>query len=71
MAIVTLAPGAEATEDELTDWGRQNLARYRAPRDVKIIPASEMPYGMTLKILKRKLRDRYIDEYKQRFEKVK
>lgn len=71
VAIVTLAPGAEATEDELTDWGRQNLARYRAPRDVKIIPASEMPYGMTLKILKRKLRDRYIDEYKQRFEKVK
>jgi len=67
VAIVTLAPGAEATEAELLEWARQNLARYRAPRDVKIIPASEMPYGMTLKILKRKLRDRYLDEYTKKF----
>jgi len=68
VAIVTLAPGAQATEAELLEWARQNLARYRAPRDVKIIPASEMPYGMTLKILKRKLRDRYLDEYTKKFE---
>ncbi len=67
VAVVTLAPGSEASEEELLDWCRQNLARYRAPRHVKIIPASEMPYGMTLKILKRKLRDRYLEEYRERF----
>ncbi len=70
VAVVCLAPGVEATTEELLEWCRQNVARYRAPRDIKIIPASEMPYGMTLKVLKRKLRDRYLEEYRHRFEKI-
>jgi len=32
VAIVTLAPGASATDEELLEWCRQNIARYRAPR---------------------------------------
>jgi len=34
---------------------------------VKISFASEMPYGMTLKILKREPRERDLDEYTRRF----
>ncbi len=70
VAVVCLAPGAEASEEELLEWCKENIARYRAPRDVKIILASEMPYGMTLKVLKRKLRERYLEEFRRKFEKV-
>ncbi len=66
VAIVCLKPGAEATSEELLAWCKATIAYYKAPRDIMIIPASEMPYGMTLKVLKRKLRERYQDEFAKR-----
>jgi acyl-CoA synthetase (AMP-forming)/AMP-acid ligase II len=36
-------------------WCRENIAEYKAPRYVEV--RSQMPYGMTLKVLKRVLRD--------------
>jgi len=66
VAVVCLKPGMEATPEELLEWCRNTIAYYKAPRDIKIIPASEMPYGMTLKVLKRKLRERYQEEFARR-----
>src|SRR5659263_574508 len=54
-AVCTLLPGAELTSEDLLAWCRENIAQYKAPRYVEV--RSEMPYGMTLKVLKRVLRD--------------
>jgi acyl-CoA synthetase (AMP-forming)/AMP-acid ligase II len=54
-AVVTPIAGADLTSDELMAWCREHIAEYKAPRYVEV--RSEMPYGMTLKVLKRVLRD--------------
>jgi len=61
VAVVVLEKGETITEEELHAWCRENIARYKSPRKVKIVAASEMPRTHTLKILKRELRDRYAD----------
>lgn len=62
VAVVCLKQGGTATEDELTAWCRERIASYKAPRIVRIIPMEEMPYGMTLKIMKKDLRERFVEE---------
>ncbi|MFC6286783.1 AMP-binding protein [Nocardioides sp. GCM10027113] len=52
-AYVVLREGARATEDDLRDWVKQNLARYKVPRDVVFL--DELPRNATGKILKREL----------------
>jgi long-chain acyl-CoA synthetase len=54
-AVVTPLPGEQLTSDELMSWVREHIAEYKAPRYIEV--REEMPYGMTLKILKRVLRD--------------
>ena len=54
-AVCTAMPGDTVTGEELLSWCRDNIALYKAPRYVEV--RSEMPYGMTLKVLKRQLRD--------------
>ena len=49
--VVVRAP--RPTEDELKDWVRQNLARYKVPRDIVFL--DELPRNATGKILKREL----------------
>jgi acyl-CoA synthetase (AMP-forming)/AMP-acid ligase II len=68
IAIVSLKPEAEATPEEILAWCKENIAAYKAPREIKIIPAADMPYGMTLKVLKKDLKARYIEEYRNRSE---
>lgn len=63
VAVVCLEEGSETGEQELLDWCRENIAPYKAPRRVHIVPLEEMPYGMTLKVLKRELRQRFIDDF--------
>jgi acyl-CoA synthetase (AMP-forming)/AMP-acid ligase II len=46
------APG----EDELSDWVRRNLARYKVPREIVFL--DELPRNATGKILKRELAER-------------
>lgn len=57
--FVVLKPGQEATEQELIDQARQNLASYQKPRSIELVP--ELPKAPTGKILKRELRRPYWD----------
>ena len=53
-AFVELRPGHRATADELIDWCRQHLARYKVPRHIIF---AEVPKTSTGKIQKFRLRD--------------
>ena len=53
-AFVELRPGATATSEEILEWCRQGLARYKVPRHVVF---SEVPKTSTGKIQKFKLRE--------------
>ncbi|MEI2733517.1 MAG: acyl-CoA synthetase [Rhodoblastus sp.] len=54
-AFVELKPGASATEDELIDWCRGKLARFKCPKNVVF---TELPKTSTGKIQKFVLRER-------------
>ncbi len=51
-AVVTLKEGAEATEQELIDFAKGQLAAYKYPRKLKF---GTLPKGPTGKILKREI----------------
>ncbi len=53
-AFVVLASGAEATEDDLIEFARANLAHFKAPRRVHLV--TELPKTATGKIQKYVLR---------------
>ncbi len=53
-AFVELRPGAKATAEELLEWCRAGMARYKVPRHVVF---AEVPKTSTGKIQKFKLRD--------------
>lgn len=59
VAAVELVPGAQVGESELLDWCRQNLAAYKAPRHIWILPAGELPLNHTGKVMRRVLRERF------------
>jgi len=52
-AFVVLRPGATLTEDEVKAYVRDNLARYKVPREVVFL--DELPRNPTGKVLKREL----------------
>jgi acyl-CoA synthetase (AMP-forming)/AMP-acid ligase II len=52
-AFVVLHPGASMTEDDVREYVRGNLARYKVPRDVQFL--DELPRNATGKVLKRTL----------------
>ncbi len=58
-AFIELRPGASATERELIDYCRGEMASFKVPRVVRFV--DEWPMGAT-KILKYVLRDRLADE---------
>ena len=51
--VVVSDPGPD--EDELRDWVRQNLARYKVPREIVFM--DELPRNATGKVLKRELKE--------------
>jgi acyl-CoA synthetase (AMP-forming)/AMP-acid ligase II len=55
-AFVVLARDANAGEDELKDYVKANLARYKVPREVIFL--EELPRNATGKVLKRELAQR-------------
>ncbi|MBV9800443.1 MAG: AMP-binding protein, partial [Solirubrobacterales bacterium] len=52
-AFVVLRDGAELTEGEIKDYVRDNLARYKVPRQVVFVDS--LPRNQTGKVLKREL----------------
>jgi acyl-CoA synthetase (AMP-forming)/AMP-acid ligase II len=58
-AAVELQKGAKASEDELLDWCRQNLAGYKAPRRIWIFESGGLPQNPNGKLLRRALQERF------------
>ncbi|WP_158886714.1 AMP-binding protein [Amycolatopsis anabasis] len=56
LAFVAPAGEAPPDEDELKDYVKRNLARYKVPREIRFLPA--LPRNATGKIVKRELLDR-------------
>jgi len=56
-AVVVLKEGASLSNDELIDFCKQRMARYKAPKSVEF--ADSLPKTPTGKILKRELREKY------------
>ena len=52
-AVVIRKPGATVTEDELKEWGKEQMAAYKYPRVVEF--RDSLPMTATGKILKREL----------------
>jgi acyl-CoA synthetase (AMP-forming)/AMP-acid ligase II/uncharacterized membrane protein len=52
-AFVVLEKGKQASEDELKEYVKSNLARYKVPREVVFL--DELPRNITGKVLKREL----------------
>lgn len=63
-AVVVLRDGATASEQELIDYCRHNLASFKKPQSVDFVP--ELPKSAYGKILKRELRDKYWKERDRR-----
>jgi fatty-acyl-CoA synthase len=51
--FVVRRPGMELSEDQVRDYVRENLARYKVPRDVEFL--TTLPRNPTGKVLKREL----------------
>jgi len=56
-AYVVLRPGQSLSDDELREFVKRNLARYKVPRDVTFV--EELPRTPTGKVLKRTLREQH------------
>jgi acyl-CoA synthetase (AMP-forming)/AMP-acid ligase II len=54
-AAVTLAPGSQATPDELIAFCKRRLARFKVPKAIDVLP--ELPKTAVGKILRRALRE--------------
>jgi long-chain acyl-CoA synthetase len=52
-AVVILNDGATVTEQELLDWGKEQMANYKYPRQIEFVDS--LPMTATGKILKREL----------------
>jgi long-chain acyl-CoA synthetase len=56
-AVIVLKEGQHATENEIIDFCKQQLARYKAPKSVEFLES--LPKNPQGKILKRELREKY------------
>jgi acyl-CoA synthetase (AMP-forming)/AMP-acid ligase II len=56
-ALVVLKDGRDATGDEIIEFCRRQLARYKAPKSVEFVDA--LPKNPQGKILKREIRQKY------------
>jgi long-chain acyl-CoA synthetase len=56
-AVITLKKGKSPSEDDVINFCKERLARYKAPRSVEFVDT--LPKNPQGKILKRELRDRY------------
>jgi fatty-acyl-CoA synthase len=59
-AFVVKADGASIGEDDIKNYVRENLARYKVPREVVFL--DELPRNPTGKVLKRELREMDVEQ---------
>ena len=62
VAVVECRLNFRPSEAELLAWGQRHLAAYKAPRRVYLVEQGGLPQGVTEKVLKRVLRERYAGE---------
>ncbi|MCF8024756.1 MAG: hypothetical protein K9K82_04620, partial [Desulfobacteraceae bacterium] len=53
-AFVVLLPGQSATEEEIIDFCRERLKRFKSPKDVVFLDS--LPKSLVGKILRKELR---------------
>ncbi len=56
-AVISLKEGAAATPEELIEFCKKNMARYKAPKSIEMV--DEIPKSGTGKILKKEMRKKY------------
>ncbi len=56
-----MSPGQSATNEEIIQWAKKNMAAYKAPREVTITTLEALPKTATGKILKRELKKMEIE----------
>jgi fatty-acyl-CoA synthase len=61
-ALVTLKPGAQASEHDLLEFCRSHLSHYKCPRSVEFLET--LPKSGSGKVLKRELRQKYWTDQK-------
>lgn len=57
LAVVVLKSGERATTEELIEYCRDKLARFKTPK--KVVFADDLPRNSTGKVLKKELREKY------------
>jgi long-chain acyl-CoA synthetase len=62
MAVIHPRPGANPTEEELTNLCREHLAGYKKPRFFRFVP--DLPKSGYGKILKRELKEQVVTALK-------
>ena len=60
-AAVELKKGSLASEEDLLDWCRQNLAAYKAPRRIWIVESGSLPRNHNGKLLRRSLQEHFTE----------
>jgi long-chain acyl-CoA synthetase len=63
-ALVVLKEGRNTTEDEMIEFCKQHLARYKAPKSVEFVES--LPKNPQGKILKRELRKKYWEGFERK-----
>jgi len=58
-AVVSLKKGLTVTPEELIEYCKKNIAKYKAPKSIEIV--QEIPKSATGKILKKEMRKKYWD----------
>jgi fatty-acyl-CoA synthase len=57
-AFIVLRANETATEDEILDFAKKNMAGYKVPKEIHIV--TSLPMSPTGKILKRKIREEFL-----------
>lgn len=65
---IVLAPGQTVEPDELFAFFKQNLPYYAVPRYVEVVP--ELPKNAVMRVMKHKLRERWMTDTTWDFEKL-
>lgn len=63
VAVVVARDGMTVVDEELIAFAKANLASYKAPKRVVVIPYEEMPINYSGKIIKRDLRARIAEKF--------